>query len=267
MPDTASSAGVVRALDFTPDDVVPARADWLALFGTGAEMTPFAVEGAGGVPEGALGQIAGVTTGSVVVNADTGQPYVALADGRLARLSPLADAVYATRENAAERIVVPADALSQVEDATDGIPIPESWPTAIGEPVSPDLAPCAELDVEAFAAVLVPGQAPDASGRVTVSPGTGALALFTASPSSPEGPVRFIDENGLAYAIEGGPSGPREDALLRLFPTGGADQVVPIRVPYAWGDLVPSGPTLSIDRAAMSQTEVPVADGGEEATP
>lgn len=265
----AAEIGVVRALGFTPESYRPGLEEWLALFSPSEDVAPFVVEGTGDVPAGALGQIEGVAVGSVVVREGTNETYVALADGRLARLDAFSAAVYATGTAGQQPVVtVPAaDLATVVEVPLAESPVPATWPTSLVAPLPPTSGACAELDAEGFASVLVAGGDIAESGTVSIKPGTGALALFGATAGTSEGPVRFIDENGFAYAIEGGPNGDRAEALERLFPESSGGSSQPVVVPYAWGDLFTSGPTLSVDAARDSRTEVPqdVADAeGEE---
>lgn len=260
-----AQSGLLRELGFGPDSPRPAREEWLALFTPGEALAASLPEGAGEVPAGALGQVAGVTVGTVVQREETGQEYVALADGRLAPLTSFTAAVYRTAPGVGAPVPVPAGALASVADVpADESPFPGDWPQELGVPLTEAQGACAELDVEAFGATLVAGDVAEQSG-VTVAQGGGALALFAAEAGTTSGPVRFVDENGTAYAIEAAGGGTRQDALNRLFSTGGSDVVVPVVVPYAWGDLFESGPTLSIEAAQRSRTEVPeAADAASE---
>lgn len=263
-------SGLLRELGFGPDSPRPAREEWLALFTPGQTLTPFLPEGVGGVPAGALGEIAGVTVGTVVQREETGQEYVALADGRLAPLNSFTAAIYRTAPGVGAPVPVPANALASVADVPAAeTPFPLDWPAELGVPLTDALPACAELRVADFGATLIAGEGEvtERSG-VTVAQGGGALALFAAEADTTSGPVRFVDENGTAYAVEASGGSTRQDALNRLFSTGGSDVVVPVVVPYAWGDLFASGPTLSIEAAQLSRTEVPAADAAsEDSTP
>ncbi|TGO06398.1 type VII secretion protein EccB [Serinibacter arcticus] len=254
-------SGLLRELGFGPDSPRPAREEWLALVTPGETLAPYLPEGVGGVPAGDLGQIAGVTVGTVVQREETGQEYVALADGRLAPLNSFTAAIYRTAPGVGAPVSVPANALASVADVPAAeTPFPRDWPQELGVPLTDAQPACAELSVADFGATLVAGDGdvPERSG-VTVAQGGGALALFAAEADTTSGPVRFVDENGTAYAVEAAGGGTRQDALNRLFSTGGSDVVVPVVVPYAWGDLFASGPTLSIEAAQRSRTEVPAA--------
>lgn len=262
-------SGIVRELGFTPDSPRPAREEWLALFAPGSTLTPIVPEGAGGAPAGALGQVPGVTVGSVVQRQETGAQYVALADGRLAPLNDFTAAIYRTAPGAGQAVSVPANALTDVADVpADESPFPADWPTEVGSPLESTQGVCAELDASAFGATLVPGETVPERAGVTVAQGGGALALFAADAGTTSGPVRFIDENGTAYAVEAAGADSRQAALDRLFPAEGQDPIAPVTVPYAWGDLFESGPTLSIEAAQLSRTQVPSAEtAGEDGTP
>lgn len=247
VPDTAESVGVLRALGYTPEDAVPVEARWLALFGEGQELVPFTLPQAGEPVPGALANLPGATVGSVL---EVGQgAYLVLADGELARLSPFADALYATGSGGllGRIAVTPAQVASVPEVPVEESPLPRTWPVRLAVPVADGSVPCARLDVGGFTSWLEAG-APRPTGGVEVTPGAGAVALFTSSTDSASGPVRYVDENGVAYPVVDSPAGDVAAALTRLFGEGAG--AVP--VPYAWGDLFPSGPTLSISAAGTA---------------
>ncbi|GMA32355.1 type VII secretion protein EccB [Litorihabitans aurantiacus] len=255
--ESPQSAGIVRELGFTPESPRPALQEWLALLTPGTALQPFVPEGLGTTPAGALGQVPEVSVGTVVQRQGTGQEYVALADGRLARLDPFTAAIYRTGAGGGVEVSVSANDLAGVEEVpADQSPFPADWPTQIAPVVGSDEATCAQLDVAGFGSQVVAGDVAPTAG-VDVDAGGGALALFAAEADTTSGPVRFVDENGFAYAIESAGANTREEAVARLFPATGDAAAAPVTVPYAWGDLFVSGPTLSIDAAERSRTEVP----------
>ncbi|TNU76280.1 type VII secretion protein EccB [Miniimonas arenae] len=256
VPGTATTDGVLRALGYTPQDAVTVDARWLELFPEGGAATPFTVADAGTTPPGDLADVPGVVVGSVIEV--SGQAFVVLPDGALARLDPFADALYSAGPGGllSRESVEPARVAGVQEVAVADGPVDATWPVVIADPLESGAAPCARLDTETFGSDLVAGE-PVATGGIAVAPARGALALFVATADSASGPVRFIDENGISFPVVAS-SVDLTDTLERLLGEG-AD---PVRVPYAWGDLFPTGPTLSVDAAGT-----PLAAGGAAATP
>ncbi|ROR96056.1 type VII secretion system ESX-1 transmembrane protein B [Salana multivorans] len=248
IPETDHTLGVLRALGYVPQDARPAEAGWLALLEEGSDLDPFEVADAGSPVPGDLADVPGVVVGSVVVPDGASAAYVVTADGELARLDPFARELYRTGPGGLlGEEVVPAAVLSSVPDVLpDDSPVPRDWPVAVVPPT--DDGACLVLDRSSFTSVLLPGPSP-AVGGVYVSPGAGALATFAATPDSTAGVLRLVDENGVAFPIEGSAEVTLAETLRRLFgTTPGAE---PVTVPYAWGDLFPSGPVLSVDAAAL----------------
>ena len=262
LPRTEQLSGVLRELGFIEADAREVPSQWLALFAEGSAIQPFSVEGAGEVPPGDLANTAGVMVGSVVLRQGSEDRYLVLSDGQLVAMSPFAVAIYRTGQSGdqEESTLSPATLATVKEIKPEDGPVPSLWPLEIAEPVTAEQTACARLNAEGFESVLIPGDRIE-KGGVRVQPGTGALARFSSAQGALTGPLRFVDENGRAYPIVASPNNSLDETLIRLFPSKTTDTPTPIDVPYAWGELFPSGPTLSVAAAQSSLTIIEEPEG------
>lgn len=249
-------AAVLRALGLDTTTPVAAGADWLNLVPAGSDLAPLTVAGAGSsaLPEGGLPIDTRVGTVVEVSGADDGaRRYVVDAQGELAPLSDLAYPLYqlgAGELSATPLVVTPAEVAAVRTSGTPVAPtdLPETVPTLPGAGVSA----CLTLSTgEPERVDLVLREGPAAEPGVRVAPGSGALVRAQTTEGA-AATVRLVDGSGRAYPVPDA----SDEVLARL---GYAPDDV-TRVPPAWAELLPTGPTLTVEAAA---TEV---SGGTAAT-
>jgi len=253
--DAAQSSSILRAVGLDTAPTVPVDGRWLNLFDSGAELQPLVVPGAGD-------SIAGVdlVVGAVVHpqgSADT-ERYLMTAAGELAQLSPLAYQLYLLGTGAelgGEQDVSPAEIadLPTAASPAGGI----DWPADTVVALEDGAQPCAVLTHDdagdphstlGFAAndVVLTGE----SAGVSVAVDGGALVRAGGEGAQGSGMVYLIDETGTAFPVPGA----NADIVAQLGYT--LDDVK--RVPEAWVQFMPTGPSLTQDAARST----PVSAGG-----
>ena len=243
---TEDEAAVLRALGLDTTTPVAAGADWLNLVPAGSDLAPLTVAGAGSsaLPEGGLPIDTRVGTVVEVSGVGDGvRRYVVDAQGELAPLSELAYPLYllGAGDLAARPLAVTSAEIADVR--TSGTPVapadlPETVPALPGAGVSA----CLTLSTgDSERADLVLREGPAAEPGVRVAPGSGAL-VRAQSADGAAATVRLVDGSGRAYPVPDA----SDEVLARL---GYAPDDV-TRVPPAWAELLPTGPTLTVEAAA-----------------
>lgn len=261
----AERASVLRAIGLSTVTPPEVRGEWLALFETGADLTPLTIAGAGDA-------VAGTTLPAGTVIHQTGSAaaelFILTADGALAPLSPLAYQMYLLGDGAGELGQVQELGPAELARLANAEPAGSAdWPTEVLEPTQITGSPCATLsgdleDQRTILAIGGPGEAPSSDSN-TEAPSAGAPApggstqssagaVFTHLPAGGGALVRggragtltLIDATGKAFSLPGS------------FDRGGArlgytlsDEAV---VPAAWLQLLPFGPELSPEAASST---------------
>ncbi|QIM19349.1 type VII secretion protein EccB [Leucobacter coleopterorum] len=252
---------VLRALGL--DTVKPheVRGEWLALFKTGADLTPLKVEGAGQKAPGTS-----LSIGAVVHPAGNSEEdrYLITAEGKLAPLSPLAHRLYML--GTASNGLGETSEMSPSELAT--LPTTESaggidWPKDRLTPHPGTGFPCATLSggkkgqhtVLAQATFSGAGTSTEAASTpnsksnqdsvsstgidVHIPENTGALVR-----GGPAGALTLIDSTGMAYSVPG-------DLGIGLERLGYTKKDVAV-MPAEWLHLLTDGPELTPEAAGTS---------------
>jgi len=252
--DATQTSSILRAVGLDTAPTVPVDGRWLNLFDSGEKLEPLAVPGAGDTIAGA-----DLEVGAVVHpqgSSDT-ERYLMTADGELAQLSPLAYQLYLLGTGAdlgGEQDVSPAEiaALPTAAKPAGGL----DWPADTVAALENGAQPCAVLTHDdsgdphstlGFAAndVVLTGD----SAGVSVAVDGGALVRAGGEGAQGSGMVYLIDETGTAFPVPGA----NADIIAQLGYT--LDDVK--RVPEAWVQFMPTGPSLTQDAARST----PVAAG------
>ncbi|GAA1327516.1 type VII secretion protein EccB [Leucobacter albus] len=237
---------VLRAIGLESAAAKPVRGDWLALFDTGADLTPLSVPGAG---QTAPGQE--LPVGSVIhpVGSPETERYLLTADGALAPLSPLAHRLYLLADggsglgNPVEVSPASIAQLPTVERAGGA-----DWPEDTLTPLPVAGAPCATLagpandqrTALAGGSRSVSPTAPAAGGAtVHVPENVGALVR-----GGRTGSLVLIDSTGTAYQLPGGVG-------VNAKQLGYSAKHV-TTVPAGWVRLLPAGPELTPEAAGAT---------------
>lgn len=237
--DADEANAVLRAAGLGGSAPIGVDGRWLNLFQPGADLAPLSVEKAGSKVDG-TSLVAGA-----VVHAD-GQPeserYIVLANGELARLTPLAYQLQLLGNSAGEVVDVSPTEIADLPTATEPAGGAD-WPADVLTPVADDRVPCALSAVADGVATTTLATAPaadvtTASARsIGVDVGAGSLVRSGAGA-----PAFLIDGSGTSYAVS------TTDSLERL--GYAADDVAPIG--SGWLDFLPTGPELSPEAAGAS---------------
>ncbi|MEZ0449517.1 type VII secretion protein EccB [Cellulomonas sp. ICMP 17802] len=240
-------AAVLRALGLDTATPVPAPAGWLNLFPAGTDLAPVTLPDVGKQVPSVSGLPLDTVIGTVVEVSGVGtatKRYVVDQDGNLAPLGDLALPLYelGSGQDAAVVRTSAAD-VAGVRTATEPV-APADWPQAAPVAVPADRSACARLSTGDDGRVdLVTTLAdPDAAPGVLVAPGGGAL-VRAADTDGGAGGVSLVDESGTAYPVPDA----SDEMLARL----GYTPTHVTRVPPAWTALLPAGPALTQDAAAM----------------
>ena len=252
--DATQTSSILRAVGLDTAPTVPVDGRWLNLFDSGEKLEPLVVPGAGDTIAGA-----DLEVGAVVHpqgSSDT-ERYLMTADGELAQLSPLAYQLYLLGTGAdlgGEQDVSPAEiaALPTAAAPAGGI----DWPADTVAALENGAQPCAVLTHDdsadphstlGFATddVVLTGD----SAGVSVAVDGGALVRAGGEGAQGSGMVYLIDETGTAFPVPGA----NADIIAQLGYT--LDDVE--RVPEAWVQFMPTGPSLTQDAARST----PVAAG------
>jgi type VII secretion protein EccB len=244
---TGDEAAVLRALGMDTAEPLAAGADWLNLVPAGTDLAPLTVADAGSsaLPQGGLP--IDTRVGTVVEVSGTGdgtRRYVVDAQGELAPLSDLAYPLYllGAGDVATTPLRVTPSEIAAVRTSTTPVApadLPATVPTLPGAGATTCVALTTGDAGERVDLVLREG-APVESG-VRVAPGSGAL-VRAQSADGAAGTVRLVDGSGRAYPLPDA----SDEVLARLGYT--PDDVT--RVPPAWADLLPTGPSLTVEAAA-----------------
>lgn len=248
----ATEAAVLRAVGLDTAAPVAAGADWLNLVPAGSDLEPLTVADAGSsaLPEGGLPidtRVGTVVEVTGVAGAEGARRYVVDQNGELAPLSELAYPLYllGAGDLASSPLQVTASEIAQVR--TSATPVaPADLPTTLPQLPAAGSTACLSLttgDDERVQLVLRDGPAPDAG--VHVAPGSGALVRAQTADGA-AATIRLVDGSGRAYPVPDA----SDEVLARLGYQ--ADDVT--RVPPAWADLLPTGPSLTVDAAATEVT-------------
>jgi len=260
---TDNPDALLRQLELSAITPVTVTARWLDLFTTGSALSPLDIPGKG----------TKITVGSQSLDAGTvihrtGSPeetrYVITGNGSIAELDPFAWAIYALSDGSDVVDVSPAD-LQALPTAPDGL-IPADWPVdvPVGSDIS-DTGACATLDTSGDTPAISLGTATDpdamvASGRaVTVAPASGAIVQAIATDNPNNGQFALIDGSGTSFPIP--------DATSDILASLGFTEKQVARVPEAWLDLFPTGPSLTVAAAGSAPIVSTPKPGGTTTTP
>ncbi|WP_282946127.1 type VII secretion protein EccB [Cellulomonas endometrii] len=254
----ADEAAVLRALGLDTAEPVAAGADWLNLVPTGSDLEPLTVADAGSSALPAGGLPVDTRVGTLVEVSGVGdgaRRYVVDAAGELAPLSELAYPLYllGAGDLAAEPLRVTSAEIAAVRtSATPVAPadLPEAVPTLAGAGQTVCLS-LSTGDAAGVQLVVRDGAAPDPGVRV--APGSGAL-VRAQSAEGAAASVRLVDGSGRAYPVPDA----SDEVLARLGYAAGDVT----RVPPAWAELLPTGPTLTVEAAATEVSGGTAADSG-----
>lgn len=237
---------VLRAVGLDAAPVVEVDDAWLNLFTPGVAFEPMAVQDAGKT----VGST-GLEVGEVVH--PQGNPasdrFLVTTDGTLARLSPLAFALYQLGTGA-----VMGDGRDVSPSAVRGIPTATAaaggadWPQRTLAPTETGTGLCAVLTHDGAVphTVLATTTTTPQSGGVSVAGGGGALVAAEGSGSQGARLRYLIDASGTAYAIPGDASG--RESTSRL----GYSEKDVSRIGVDWIRFFDAGPALTQKAAGSS---------------
>ena len=233
---------VLRALGLEQVTPVPASGAWLTLMGTGADLEPLVIDGAGDPVPATSALPADVRVGTVVEVAGAGDAvsrYVVDRRGQLLPMSDLAAALYAPGSGAQSGAVWRATAAEVSAVATAaGQAGAADWPVQVPDLPADGRLPCVTLTTgdEATLSMGAVDAAAAAHAGVSVQSGGGALVRAQSAPGAVS-VVWLVDEAGTAFPVPDA-----SDEVLARLGFAAADVTV---VPPAWTALFPTGPTLT----------------------
>jgi len=253
--DEEGSEAVLRAVGLAGASAIDVDDQWLNLFEPGTKLAPLEVATAGEAIDGSE-----LTVGTVVhpAGSEADNRYLITPQGDLARLSPLAYALYQLGSGAllgGEREVSPAEiaSLPNSQNVAGGA----DWPQAVLAPAEAGSTACAVLVRDdagtrtAFATLAEGTELPAAA--VSVATGGGALVITGGSDTQGGGLVILVDGSGTAFPVPGADV----DTIAQL----GYKEGDIGRVPASWLQFLASGPELTVDAAGSSPQPAPSSSG------
>ena len=260
---TTNPDAVLRQLQLSAIAPVTVTARWLDLFTVGSPLTALSVPGKGTqVSVGSQSLPAGTVVHSTSDPEET--RFVITEAGSVASLDPFAWSIYAL-SNGSEVVDVSPTDIQALPNAAEGL-IPADWPHEI--PAAVDLSEsgaCATLDTTGDTPLISLGTATDpdslgeASTSVIVAPASGAIVQAVATDDPNNGQYALIDGTGTSFPIP--------DATTDILASLGFDAKQVARVPEAWLDLFPTGPSLTVAAAGSAPVGPEIPAGGTTTTP
>ena len=233
---------VIRALGLEQATPVPASGAWLTLMGTGTDLEPLVIDGAGDPVPATSALPADVRVGTVVEVAGAGDVvsrYVVDRRGQLLPMSDLAAALYAPGSGAQSGAAWQATAAEVAAVATaTGQAGAADWPAQVPDLPAAGRLPCVTLTTgdEAVLSMGAVDATAAADSGVSVQSGGGALVRAQSAPGAVS-VVWLVDEAGTAFPVPDA-----SDEVLARLGFAAADVTV---VPPAWTALFPTGPALT----------------------
>lgn len=245
-PDAVVPVKLALSLDDAADYTVSAA--WINLFAPGPDVGSFQVSSAGKSLAGVDGLPSSAAVGSVIADsANPDRPYLLLAGGTIAPLTPFAYAMYRINADtgAVRGLTVPGSVFAGLGLAKPAWP--SAWPAELPGPLG--ATPCALLSAgtggqkPSVQLAAGTGDAPEDNAVSTVvDPGAGALVRAIGAASLDNGAVFLVDQTGAAFPVQ---ATDERDPITQLGFSG--DDIVP--VPQSWVALLDTGPTLSVTAA------------------